>query len=106
MANKRIGTLTVGIFLVVLGVLLLTQLITGTSMAQNLINVWPIILVTLGIEILYYRYRMPQGDKLRYDFVSMLVLFLIGVSAIGLYTLQASGYQPVHPPTDRRVGSL
>ncbi len=91
MTNRRIGTLTVGVFLVTLGVLLIIQLITHIGFAHALIEVWPVILVALGAEILYHRFRTSQDDKMRYDIISMIVLFLVGISAIGLYTLQASG---------------
>ncbi len=90
MVNKRIGTLTAGVFLVITGVLLLVHLVTGSSLPRIFIEVWPVILIALGAEIIF-GLSTTRDAKLRYDVISMLVLFIVGTSAVGLYALQTSG---------------
>jgi hypothetical protein len=89
--NKRVGTVTFGIFMIVLGALLIINLVTGIKFPSLLIEFWPLLLVSLGLEVLYHHYRAGHESKLRYDAASMLVLFIFGISAVGLYAFQISG---------------
>ncbi|MBI4733267.1 MAG: hypothetical protein HY779_00325 [Rubrobacteridae bacterium] len=90
MNNRRIGTLTFGIFMILLGVLLLLSLATGKLYINLLVELWPLLLCSLGIEILY-NYRKNNEGKMLFDWASMFVLGLFGISAIGLYAFHVSG---------------
>jgi hypothetical protein len=91
MTSKRIGTITAGIFMIVLGAILLLSLTVGKKLSLTLIYFWPAFIILLGVEILYHHYKSSKGEKLRYDVASMFVLLIFGLTAIGLYSLQASG---------------
>lgn len=91
MTSKRVGTITAGVFMIVLGAILLLSLTVGKKLSLTLIYFWPAFLILLGVEILYHHYKSSGGDKLRYDVASMFVLIMFGLTAIGLYSLQASG---------------
>ncbi len=79
----RVGVTTMGFSLVALGGLLLTNvLIPNFSLEQALLYVAPAVLVLLGIEITLGALFNRSG-KLRYDFMSMLICFLLVVGGIG-----------------------
>jgi hypothetical protein len=91
MTNKRVGTITAGIFMIVLGIVLLLSLTVGKKMSLVLIDFWPAFIILLGLEILYHHYRSSDVATLHYDIASMFILLIFGLTAIGLYSLQASG---------------
>ena len=54
MRTWRVGTISMGASLLLLGVFLLLSQIVGWDLTRVMISWWPIILVVLGIEILVY----------------------------------------------------
>ncbi|MBE6032190.1 MAG: hypothetical protein E7224_03250 [Clostridiales bacterium] len=67
LANRRVGTLTLGVVLIGSGTAGLLHLIDPTFMDFNYyIRWWPVILILLGIEVLL-AWIFSKGDKLRYD---------------------------------------
>lgn len=79
---RRVGTITMGLSLVCLGVVLLLRLFFPTINTLYLLQFTPVILVLLGIEILFANLTQKAG-KLQYDIVSMLLcLLLIGGTLI------------------------
>lgn len=87
--NKwRVGNLSSGILLIITGFVLLTSLIfRNIAITQYIFKLWPIVLIILGVEILaYIRFSKEEG-KVKYDFLSVVMIMVIGVFSIGAYTI-------------------
>lgn len=85
MERWRVGSLTMGLVLILFGVVTLTSLIMGFSAVNILIMLWPAILICLGVEILLHLFARKKGReeiKLRYDVLSILFIgFLLLLSS-------------------------
>lgn len=78
--NRRVGTLTLGIVLILMGVAFIAHLILPELSMRILLDFWPIVLIILGIETLT-SYFINKQDRLRYDGWSIVIMIgLIGFS--------------------------
>lgn len=88
----RVGTLSMGISLIALGVILLVALLGGYGIIDQLFKWWPIILVIIGGEILLYVYRAQEDQpKIKYDFFSIFMIMVIFVSSGIFYAITSTG---------------
>lgn len=92
MRTWRVGTISMGASLLFLGLFLLITQFTDVSLTHIMISWWPIILVVLGIEILLYLF-MTKKEKpvLKYDFLSIFFVGIIGMVGIGFMILSSVG---------------
>lgn len=88
MKQRRVGTLTLGLSLIFLGIIIILSLFTKIG-ALNLIRFSPIILIALGVEVLYYAIRYKE-EKLLYDGLSIFLII-----AITFVTIIASTILPL-----------
>lgn len=92
MRKWRVGTFSMGITLILLGVVLFTSQILGFNITHIMLSWWPIILVVLGIEILIFLFKAKDKEPLlKYDFLSILFVGIIGTVGIGFAVLQTTG---------------
>lgn len=92
MRTWRVGTISMGASLLFLGIVLLLSQLAGLNLSHIMISWWPIILIVLGIEILVYLYLSRQEKPLlRYDFLSIFFVGIIGTIGIGFVLLNATG---------------
>lgn len=92
MKNKRVGTISMAIVLIVFGALIFISQISGTSALELSLKLWPLMLILLGLEILYYRFIFKNEDiNIKYDIFSILIVTIILVTNLGLYTLVEIG---------------
>lgn len=92
MRRQRVGTLSLGILLIVLGILLLTAQFKQRLILDMLLIWWPLILVLIGVEILWYVYTSTEQEpKVKYDAFSIFIIMVIVFSSIGIYALTATG---------------
>lgn len=77
--THRVGTVTCGLMFIVYGILFLLHTITPKFSYGILFDLWPLILVSLGVEILVSCTRKDQEErKIVYDFPAvLLVMFLV-----------------------------
>src|SRR4051812_33308619 len=88
----RVGTFSMGGSLLLLGIFLLLSQLIGIDFAHMLISWWPIIFVVLGLEILLYLFFAKRDNPvLRYDFLSIFFVGIIGMMGIGFTFLSTSG---------------
>ena len=86
-SGRRVGTLTLGIIAVVVGVLSLIWVINPDLVSMYFISrLWPAVLILIGIEVLA-AYAVNKPEKLRYDgwavvIVIALMLFAGGMAAV------------------------
>ena len=76
MRERRIGTITMGVCLVVFGVLFLVHIFGGFLNYELIFHLWPLILIGLGMEILFYT-CIASGKAEKYDFAAIIVIFLL-----------------------------
>lgn len=85
--EKRVGTYTFGIMLILIGISVVIMTFTKLDFVKYILMVWPILLIILGIEILYLNTK--SNIKVKIDFVSIIlmcvVLFFVGIFSIGNY---------------------
>lgn len=77
---RRVGTFTMGLCLVVAGLALTLGMFRPTTDFSLLLKLTPLVLVALGVEVLVAS-ATAKEQKLKYDFLSMFVCFLLIVCA-------------------------
>lgn len=92
MRTWRVGTFSMGASLVLLGIFLFLSRFIGLDLIHVMTAWWPILLVVLGIEILLYLFLSRQEKPvLRYDFLSIFFVGLLGTAGIGFAILSTTG---------------
>ncbi len=92
MRTWRVGTVSMGASLLILGIILLCSKLLNLNLSQVMVSWWPIILVVLGIEILLYLYLSGKEKPfLKYDLLSIFLVGMIGTVGIGFAILNSIG---------------
>ncbi|NEU31761.1 hypothetical protein GN156_13400 [bacterium LRH843] len=92
MRTWRVGTISMGAALLFLGIFLLLSQILHWDSAYILASWWPVLLIIIGGEILIYLLLSRQEKPyLKYDFLSIILVGIIGTVGIGFTVLQATG---------------
>lgn len=81
--GRRVGTLTAGIALVVFGVLFLFRLVITNINILLIASLWPLILVSVGIEIIA-AYIINKEEKMQYDFSAIILVIILVFFAMGM----------------------
>jgi len=91
----RVGTFSMGMVLIVFGLVLLLAQFKDFSAVELVSTWWPAIMVILGLEILA-AYYLSGEDKpaIKYDILSIFMVLLIGGITFGLYALTSVGILP------------
>lgn len=66
MKTKRVGSVTLGICLVVFGVMFLLSAFISNLNYLLVIKFWPVVLISLGIEMLVYAFS-KNNDNVKLD---------------------------------------
>jgi hypothetical protein len=92
MRTWRVGSISMGASLLFLGIFLLFSQLLKWDSAYVLAGWWPVLLIVLGAEILVYLFLSKQEKPiLKYDFLSIIFVAVIGTVGIGFTVLQATG---------------
>lgn len=92
MKNKRVGTITMALCLIALGILIFVSQISGVSALNISLKIWPLMLISLGLEILYYRFVFKDEDlDIKYDIFSIFLITIVLLTNLGIYTLVEIG---------------
>lgn len=95
MRQRRVGTVSMGVLLIMLGGLLLYAQISLIPAMEIVIKWWPIILFLLGAEVLIYTALSKQDSpKVKYDLFSIFIILLIVLTGVGMYGLTEAGVIP------------
>lgn len=81
MRNWKIGSITTGILLIVIGLLWLLQSFLSIPFAKVLVYSWPVICIFLGVEILILHF-FRKDQKLGIHWLSIILLMLIGGASL------------------------
>lgn len=92
MKKWRIGSFTLGLFLVFLGVTLFAEQFNHGLAAMLMRNWWPALVILLGLEVLLTNVLLHRQDgKFTYDLLSVVFVAIIGFISLGVYSLQSIG---------------
>jgi len=92
MKIKRVGTITLAVSLIALGILIFISQISNTYTLDLALKLWPLALIMLGLEILWARFMSKEDDVvIKYDVFSMFLVFIVLFTNLGLYTLLEIG---------------
>lgn len=92
MRQRRVGTLTMGVVLVLLGAVMIFSQIKGMIITSLILKGWPLILILLGGEVLWFSYiQKGENTKLFYDIFSIFIIGVICFTSIGIYSLNEMG---------------
>lgn len=86
--TRRVGSVTFGLILILFGVLFLVHMAAPSLNYEMIFNLWPVIFVLLGVEILIENHRSNATQcKFIYDFPAilmcvMLLLFAMVMAAV------------------------
>jgi hypothetical protein len=81
----KIGKITCGAIFLVTGVLLVISMFYPVVTLRAITSLWPLILIGLGIETLYYAGREDVESK--FDFWGCLFLFIVLGLCLSVYTV-------------------
>ncbi|NOU95002.1 hypothetical protein GC093_17495 [Paenibacillus sp. LMG 31456] len=92
MKKWRVGTLSMGITLVLLGAVLFISQWKGLQAFDAFITWWPIIFVLLGLEIvLYLSFSKKENSIVSYDMMSILFVGVLCIGCLGFTMLASVG---------------
>lgn len=92
MRTWRVGTISMGLALLSLGIFLLISQVASLDLTKVMLAWWPVILIVLGLEILIYLFmNRKEKPMLKYDFLSIIFVGIIGMTGIIFATLSSAG---------------
>lgn len=94
MRSKRVGTISMAIVLIGLGLTMFIAQISKISAIELAIKFWPLVLILLGGEILWYSVQAKKEKeeiKIRYDVFSVFIVMVILFTNIVIYGLMETG---------------
>lgn len=96
MRQWRVGSISMGLALILFGVLIMVGQIRGWGTSLEIaVRWWPLVLILVGIEVLVASALAGQDKAfIRYDWFGVLVTLFIVLCSAGLYTLTAAGVLP------------
>lgn len=102
---RRVGTLTMGIALIIAGILIVASLFFPALDLSMMFKLCPLLLVLLGCEVIWF--SIKGKDRIRYDFLSMIVCFFVifGSFALALIPECLHYYGPERDATEFRLTS-
>lgn len=85
MRRWRVGTFSMGLTLILTGVILFVGQVVDINYAFEILKWWPVILILLGIEMLIYlHFSKEEEPKIQYDGASIFIVVLLIVVSIGV----------------------
>lgn len=88
MKSRRVGTLTFGALMIILGILYLCITVFNMPIEKYIINFWPLILISLGIETLVLnKLSLKNNVELKYDFLSFILIIFMIFFCFGAYAM-------------------
>jgi hypothetical protein len=92
MRTWRVGTISMGASLVLLGLFLFLSRFFGYELVNVMTAWWPILLIVLGIEILLFlAFSRQEKPILKYDFLSIFFVGVLGTVGIVFAVLSTTG---------------
>lgn len=88
MRRWRVGTISMGLLLIALGVVLLIAQTNRVFALEQIMKWWPVVLVILGVETLAYVALSGQEEpKVKFDIFSIFIIAVIMIFSLGAFTV-------------------
>lgn len=92
MKQRRVGTLSMGLLLISVGILLIYAQISALNALELVETWWPVILFMLGIEVLWWYYTAKEDTpKIKYDLLSIFIILFLIFTGTAIYSLSQIG---------------
>lgn len=78
---RRVGSFTSGAVMIVTGALLLVHSVLGRLSYTEIIRFWPVVLISLGSEMLL---SLRSGEDVKYDGAAVVMMFVTLLFAMAL----------------------
>lgn len=103
---RRVGTFTMGAALIITGLSICVSLLVPAFDITLVVKLAPLVLVALGAEVLFWSAHQG-GMKIKYDFLSMLVCFVLLCGSIGAAAVPVLWryYGPDREMTENRLAN-
>lgn len=86
MHERRVGTLTLGLLLLLTGVLYLAANVFNIPIDAEIIEFWPLVLISLGIEVLYYNHVCgKQNTTIKFSGLSLFLIIIVLFFSFGAF---------------------
>lgn len=72
---RKIGTTTSAICFILLGIWIMINS-NNPDLGRKLIKFWPIIIILIGIEILYYTLIKKENERIRINGLAFLIIIV------------------------------
>ncbi|WP_026888710.1 hypothetical protein [Clostridium beijerinckii] len=80
---RKVGTLTSGLALIVFGIMFLLRVFITNLNVLLIVSMWPLILVSVGIEIIAACIINNQ-ERMQYDFSAIILVIILVFFAMGM----------------------
>lgn len=88
----RVGTISMGVALIIMGTLLLLSGMNTGKLIDLLLMWWPVIFILLGLEIFAFLFIHKNNESpVRYDMLSVFFVGLLGMVCLAVLIFSASG---------------
>lgn len=87
MKTYRVGTITLGIMLVVFGVLFLVHMVMPMLPYHFIFRLWPVMIIALGVEILLANAKSEQVTFV-YDKGAIFLMIIISFFSMSMATME------------------
>ncbi|MBE3518938.1 MAG: hypothetical protein IMW97_01385 [Firmicutes bacterium] len=96
MRQWRVGSFSMGLALILFGVLIMVGQVRGWGTSLEIaVRWWPVVLILVGVEVLLANALSGQDKPfIRYDWFGVLVTLCVVLCTAGVYTLTAVGVLP------------
>lgn len=85
MRKHRVGTLTLGIMLIISGILFLLRTLIQSLSYEFIFRLWPFVFIFLGFELLYANFNhSDEKNKLIYDKTAFFLIIVLSFFAVGM----------------------
>ena len=90
MRERRVGSITCGILMIVFGILFLVHMFYPPLSLGTIMKLWPLILVALGGEMIAANRKQEEDGEeiLKYDKGAVFLVFLLACFAVGMGLLE------------------
>lgn len=90
MRKWKVGTISMGILLIVVGIILIVSQIKGINGAAMIMKWWPLVLITLGFEILLSVYYFKDKEAaFVIDGFSIFIILLLVLVSCGIFAAES-----------------
>lgn len=88
MKTRRVGGFTCGILLIVFGTLFIVHMFVPALKYELIFKFWPVILITLGVEMLISCRKKTEDIQLKYDGAAIFLTIILTFFSMGMGVVQ------------------